>query len=147
MVATGGDSALGGDDYDHALADWVLAQTGLTVNSPADKASLKQAARRCKEALSATEFVAFEAQLTGSKLVFDVKRTDFEAATQALTARTLNAVRKALRDPSTAHSFAPIRTGWDDRNAGFELGGYRRIAGDGDAASAGRRSDRRLYHQ
>ena len=28
VVATGGDSALGGDDYDHALADWVLAQTG-----------------------------------------------------------------------------------------------------------------------
>ena len=98
VVATGGDSALGGDDYDHALADWVLAQTGRTVNSPADKASLKQAARRCKEALSATELVAFEAQLTGSKLVFDVKRTDFEAATQSLTARTLNAVRKALRD-------------------------------------------------
>jgi molecular chaperone HscA len=98
VVATGGDSALGGDDYDHALADWVLAQTSRTVNSPADKASLKQAARRCKEALSATEFVAFEAQLTGSKLVFDVKRTDFEAATQSLTARTLNAVRKALRD-------------------------------------------------
>ena len=102
VVATGGDSALGGDDYDHALADWVLAQTGRTVNSSADKASLKQAARRCKEALSATEFIPFEAQLTGSKLVFDVKRTDFEAATQALTARTLNAVRKALRDAHLA---------------------------------------------
>jgi molecular chaperone HscA len=102
VVATGGDSALGGDDYDHALADWVLAQTGRTVISPADKASLKQAARRCKEALSATEFVAFEAQLTGSKLVFDVKRTDFEAATQSLTARTLSAVRKALRDAHLA---------------------------------------------
>ena len=102
VVATGGDSALGGDDYDHALADWVLAQTGRTVISPADKASLKQAARRCKEALSATEFVAFEALLTGSKLVFDVKRTDFEAATQSLTARTLNAVRKALRDAHLA---------------------------------------------
>ncbi len=98
VVATGGDSALGGDDYDQALADWVLAQTGRTVDSPTDKASLKQAARRCKEALSATESVAFEAQLTGSKLVFDVKRTDFEAATQSLTLRTLNAVRKALRD-------------------------------------------------
>ena len=102
VVATGGDSALGGDDYDHALADWVLAQTGRTVISPADKASLKQAARRCKEALSATEFAAFEAQLKGSKLVFDVKRTDFEAATQSLTARTLNAVRKALRDAHLA---------------------------------------------
>jgi molecular chaperone HscA len=31
VIATGGDSALGGDDYDRALADWVLAQTGLTL--------------------------------------------------------------------------------------------------------------------
>ena len=98
VVATGGDSALGGDDYDHALADWVLAQTGVTVQQATDKAALKLAARRCKEALSATELVAFEVQLTGAKLKFDVKRTDFEAATQSLTVRTLNAVRKALRD-------------------------------------------------
>jgi molecular chaperone HscA len=33
VVATGGDSALGGDDYDHALADWVLAQTGAAADS------------------------------------------------------------------------------------------------------------------
>jgi molecular chaperone HscA len=98
VVATGGDSALGGDDYDHALADWVLAQTGLTVQHATDKAALKLAARHCKEALSATELAAFEVQLTGAKLKFEVKRTDFEAATQSLTVRTLNAVRKALRD-------------------------------------------------
>ena len=98
VVATGGDSALGGDDYDHALADWVLAQTGLTVQQATDKAALKLAARRCKEALSATELVAFEVQLTGANLKLDVKRTDFVAATQSLTVRTLNAVRKALRD-------------------------------------------------
>lgn len=98
VVATGGDSALGGDDYDQALADWVLAQTGRTVSSPADKAALKQAARRCKETLSATDSVAFQAELTGGSLVFDVTISDFEAATQALTARTLAAVRKALRD-------------------------------------------------
>ena len=98
VVATGGDSALGGDDYDQALADWVMAQAGRTVSSPADKAALKQAARRCKEALSATDSVAFQAQLTGSELVFDVTNSDFEAATQALTARTLTAVRQALRD-------------------------------------------------
>jgi len=98
VVATGGDSALGGDDYDQALAAWVLAQTGRTVSSPADKAALKQAARRCKEALSATNSVAFKAELTGATLVFDVTISDFEAATQALTARTLTAVRRALRD-------------------------------------------------
>ena len=101
VVATGGDSALGGDDYDHALADWVLAQTGhgsMDSASPIDKAALKAAARQCKEALSATELVAFSAAMTGASITFDVKRSDFDHATQPLTARTLTAVKKALRD-------------------------------------------------
>jgi len=98
VVATGGDSALGGDDYDHALADWVLAQTGVSATSAADKAALKAAARACKEALTDSENVAFKAELTGAEVVFDVKRSDFEAVTQKLTDRTLQAVRKALRD-------------------------------------------------
>jgi molecular chaperone HscA len=98
VVATGGDSALGGDDYDHALADWVLAQTATVVESAGDKAALKAAARACKEALSATDSVAFNVLLTCAKLTFDVKKSDFDLATQSLTARTLQAVRKALRD-------------------------------------------------
>jgi molecular chaperone HscA len=101
VIATGGDSALGGDDYDHALADWVLGQTGagsMDSASPTDKAALKAVARNCKECLSATDCVAFDALSTGAKVTFYVKCSDFEAATRALTARTLNAVRKALRD-------------------------------------------------
>ena len=98
VVATGGDSALGGDDYDHALADWVLAQTGVTVETPSDKAALKVAARACKEALSATESVAFHALFTRAGAEFNVSSAQFEAATSHLTARTLSAVRKALRD-------------------------------------------------
>ncbi|MDO8249909.1 MAG: Fe-S protein assembly chaperone HscA [Rhodoferax sp.] len=98
VVATGGDSALGGDDYDHALADWVLAQTGTQVLSASDKAAVKVAARVCKETLTATESVAFFAALTGDTVVFDVNVSQFEAVTSNLTARTLAAVRKALRD-------------------------------------------------
>jgi molecular chaperone HscA len=101
VVATGGDSALGGDDYDHALADWVLGQTGagsMDNASPTDKAALKAVARNCKECLSATDCVAFDASSTWARVTFDVKCSDFESATSALTARTLNAVRKALRD-------------------------------------------------
>ena len=98
VVATGGDSALGGDDYDQSLADWVLARTARVVHLAADKAAVKQAARRCKEALSALQVCVFEADLSESKLVFEVHRADFETATQALTARTLAAVRTALRD-------------------------------------------------
>lgn len=102
VIATGGDSALGGDDYDAALADWVLQQTGASAHSASDKAVLRMAARVCKQALSATELIAFEAILTGGRLVFDVKRSDFEAATAALTARSLAAVRRALRDAQLA---------------------------------------------
>jgi molecular chaperone HscA len=98
VVATGGDSALGGDDYDHALADWVLEQTGVQPGNAADKAALKMAARACKEALSATDSVAFQVHFTGANVQFDVNREHFNAATAALTARTLAAVRKALRD-------------------------------------------------
>ncbi len=98
VVATGGDSALGGDDYDRALADWVLAQAGVQVLTASDKSAVKVAARACKEALSATDSVAFCAQLTGGKLIFDVNFSQFEAATASLTARTISAVRKALRD-------------------------------------------------
>ena len=98
VIATGGDSALGGDDYDRALADWVLQQTGTVVDNASDKAAMKVAARACKEALTATDSVAFSVDLTKAQLRFEVKISDFEATTAALTAKTLSAVRKALRD-------------------------------------------------
>ena len=100
VVATGGDSALGGDDYDRALVDWVLAKAGLAAEtlSPSDKAAMLRAARACKEALSSDESVPFSVQLTKTLLNFEMKAEDFETATAHLTQRTLSAVRKALRD-------------------------------------------------
>ncbi len=99
VLATGGDSALGGDDYDRALADWVLAQTGTSAElSAGDLAQLRVNARRCKEALSDAEQASFSATLGHAEISHSVRRADFEAATQALTDRTLKAVRKALRD-------------------------------------------------
>ncbi len=100
VVSTGGDSALGGDDYDRALVEWVLAKAGLAAETltAGDKAALLQAARSCKEALSATDSVAFAVRLARANVQFDMKAADFEAATASLTQRTLTAVRKALRD-------------------------------------------------
>ncbi|WP_341921700.1 Fe-S protein assembly chaperone HscA [Polaromonas sp. YR568] len=100
VVATGGDSALGGDDYDRALVEWVLVKAGLAADTltPGDKAALLQAARACKEALSATDSVAFSARLARANVQFDMKAADFEAATAGLTQRTLTVARKALRD-------------------------------------------------
>ncbi|WP_198084067.1 Fe-S protein assembly chaperone HscA [Variovorax sp. E3] len=98
VIATGGDSALGGDDYDHALADFVLAQTGLQAGSDADKAALLVAARAAKEALTDAASTTFKADVAGKVVSFDLSREQFYAATQPLTDRTITAVRKALRD-------------------------------------------------
>ncbi len=98
VIATGGDAALGGDDYDRALADWVLAQTGQQAVTASDKVALNAAARACKEALSAANLVAFRADLSCASVQFDVEKSGFETATAFLTARTMTAVRKALRD-------------------------------------------------
>ena len=100
VVATGGDSALGGDDYDRALVDWVLAKAGLAVDalSATDKAALQRGARACKEALSVNPAAMFKVQLAKTLVNFDMRAEDFETATAHLTQRTLTAVRKALRD-------------------------------------------------
>lgn len=98
VVATGGDSALGGDDYDRALAAWALQQAGAQAHSAGDKAQLQIAARAVKEALSQADEAPFQVVLSGGELALRVTRADFDAATQALTARTLAAVRRALRD-------------------------------------------------
>lgn len=98
VIATGGDSALGGDDYDALLAEWVLGQLGLQATTPEDKTAVRLAARACKEALTASETVAFSAFLAGATVQLDVNRSDFAAATDVLTQRSLAAVRRALRD-------------------------------------------------
>ncbi|MEI7516514.1 MAG: Fe-S protein assembly chaperone HscA [Betaproteobacteria bacterium] len=98
VLATGGDSALGGDDYDRALADWILAQTPLQVDSQEDQALLLAAARACKEALSEHEIAPVEIDLSVGRIDISVNRAEFEAATAALSARTLQAMRKVLRD-------------------------------------------------
>ncbi len=104
VLATGGDSALGGDDYDRALAAWALAQTGLQATTAQDLARLNQAARQCKEALTDAEEVSLTVALAQGPLQCTVRRADFEACTQSLTQRTLQAVRKCLRDADLSAS-------------------------------------------
>jgi molecular chaperone HscA len=98
VIATGGDSALGGDDYDRALADWAVQKLGAQLESAGDKSAAKVAARACKEALTTAGTAVFSARLAGKDVQLQVKAEDFEAATSDLTARTLQAARKALRD-------------------------------------------------
>jgi molecular chaperone HscA len=99
VMATGGDSALGGDDYDQALAAWVLSQQDVAGNlTPSERAAVHVEARRVKEALSAADRVCFSAHVSGRQLEQWVTVADFEQCTATLTARTMSAVRKVLRD-------------------------------------------------
>jgi len=100
VMATGGDSALGGDDYDQALLAWVLQQQDVSAAlSASERAALSAEARRCKEALSDEPAeVVFSASVAGQAFSQLVRPIDFEVCTTALTTRTMVAVRKVLRD-------------------------------------------------
>ena len=102
VISTGGDSALGGDDYDRALVEWALVKAGLAADTltASDKAALQRMARACKEGLSAAPSVPFSVQLAKASVNFEMKAEDFETACAHLTQRTLAAVRKVLRDAS-----------------------------------------------
>lgn len=103
VMATGGDSALGGDDYDQALAAWVLEQQGVAQTLGAsERAAAHAEARRVKEALSSAQQVDFRLKLQEQELVQTVTQEQFEQCTAALTARTMSAVRKVLRDAGVA---------------------------------------------
>ena len=98
VMATGGDSALGGDDYDRVLGAWMLGKADLTADTPGDKAAIKMAARSAKESLSTQPTVVSALKLEQRSAEVVITQSDFESLTADLTARTMIAVRKALRD-------------------------------------------------
>lgn len=98
VVATGGDAALGGDDFDRVLADWALVQAGRVLDSPHDKRAVLVAARAAKEALSQAAATELVAALDRGELRVRVTREQFEALAQPLVAKTLAAVKRVLRD-------------------------------------------------
>ncbi|WP_422015082.1 Fe-S protein assembly chaperone HscA [Roseateles sp.] len=96
VVATGGDAALGGDDFDRALADWALG--GRAVASAHDKRAVLVAARAAKEALSDADSTELFAALDSGELRVAVTRAQFEELAQPLITKTLSAVKRVLRD-------------------------------------------------
>jgi molecular chaperone HscA len=98
VVATGGDSALGGDDFDRALASWALARGELAAQTPHDKQAVLTAARAAKEALTESDQATVHALLNAGALNVTVDRASFDAATRPLVERTIGVMRKVLRD-------------------------------------------------
>ena len=99
VLATGGDSALGGDDFDHRLFCWVLEKAKLTPLSASDTSLMIAKSREIKEYLTHHVEARFNATLsTGTVVDVPVSQNDFWDMTRHLVAKTLAPTRKALRD-------------------------------------------------
>ena len=115
VLATGGDSALGGDDFDHAIAEWLLQQAGLGFTN--DQKVLRQAletARMAKEALTTHESVVVSLGMWEG----DLSRAQMNALIAPLIKQTLQTCRRALRDANL---------GKDEINDVVLVGGSTRV--------------------
>ncbi|MEO6353762.1 MAG: Fe-S protein assembly chaperone HscA, partial [Burkholderiaceae bacterium] len=99
VLSTGGDSALGGDDFDHRLFCWIIEQAKLAPLSDQDTRLLMVKAREAKELLSSQSETHIDAVLkSGETVNLLVNAEKFTEITQHLIAKTLSPCRKALRD-------------------------------------------------
>ncbi|MGR5148817.1 Fe-S protein assembly chaperone HscA [Photobacterium alginatilyticum] len=97
VMATGGDSALGGDDFDHLLAEWIAEQAGFDgLLSAQQSRALHDAATAAKIALSDAD----EAEIDVLDWQGAVSREQFNALIQPLVKKTLMACRRAIKDAS-----------------------------------------------
>jgi molecular chaperone HscA len=103
VLATNGDSALGGDDFDQAIATHWRVGHQIADAKGGDTRRLLAAARDVKERLSGDESADVSVTLSyGQKLHLTLKRAEFEQITAPLVQKTLGPTRKALRDAKLA---------------------------------------------
>ncbi|MBL8386684.1 MAG: Fe-S protein assembly chaperone HscA [Hydrogenophaga sp.] len=121
VLATGGDSALGGDDFDRVIAEWFCEQHGLpgvASLSPTAQRTLLTAARAAKEALSSHETTSLQVALdAGGTRQAILSREQFAHSSKTLIDQTLRATKRALRDArlSTAEVDGVVLVGGSTR--------------------------------
>ena len=99
VLATGGDSALGGDDFDHRLLCWIIEQAKLAPLSDQDMRILMVKARETKELLSSQVETHIDAVLnSGEEVHLTLTAATFAQITQHLVNKTITPTRRALRD-------------------------------------------------
>ena len=105
VKATGGNSALGGDDFDHRLFCHIVEKNNLSLTDERDVQLLFGLVRAAKETLSSQTETRVQAALSdGSSLDAHITRTEFHALTQHLVAKTLEPVMQALKDAGVSKS-------------------------------------------
>jgi molecular chaperone HscA len=99
VLATAGDTALGGDDFDHRIYCWALETSRVGPVSPSDTRLVMLKAREAKENLTTHASTSLVATLsTGERIDLTLTAATFTAITETLVGKTLGPVRKALRD-------------------------------------------------
>ena len=99
VLATGGDSALGGDDFDHRILCWIIEEAKLSPLSDRDTSLLMVKSREAKELLSTHNEVRIDASLrSGEEVRLTLTARKFVEITQHLVTKTITPSRKALRD-------------------------------------------------
>ncbi|MCG7931224.1 MAG: Fe-S protein assembly chaperone HscA [Candidatus Thiodiazotropha lotti] len=100
VLATGGDSALGGDDFDRCVAEWIMQQAGLDENVSHGMAKrLMRAACTAKEALTQTQQTEIEVAIgTDERWQGSLSREQFNTLVDPLVTKSLMACRRTLRD-------------------------------------------------
>ena len=96
VLATGGDSALGGDDFDHAIVSYLLQQSGVSTLSHQQMRQYLTLARSIKEQLTNKTEVEFS--LPGQTQQLQLSREQFEQLIAPLVKKTIRACRQVLRD-------------------------------------------------
>lgn len=97
VLATGGDSALGGDDFDLAIVNWIRDEANITGDIPPElQQELLQVARYAKQTLSSKEQVTIELQ--DKRISLNLTRSDFESLIKSLVKKTLRACKRAVKD-------------------------------------------------
>jgi molecular chaperone HscA len=99
VLSTGGDSALGGDDFDHRLFCWILQEAALAPLSDNDISLLMVKAREAKEILSTQTSTYIDAKLSSGEIVhLQITKSIFTEITSNLVVKTITPCRKVLRD-------------------------------------------------
>jgi len=99
VVATSGDSALGGDDFDECIYRWIVEQSGIADATAMDARLLLSLARKAKETLTDRDSARITATLSsGLEVNLTLSAEAFFALTAGLIAKTIGPTRKALRD-------------------------------------------------
>ena len=100
VLATGGNSALGGDDIDRLLTNWLIKQLNIAPNDVSlhDKSILAQKAKSYKQALTDNEQVAIDIIVNGQAFQGILTREDLLAIAYPVNRRNLNVCEQVLRD-------------------------------------------------